>query len=223
MSSVHVKICGLTDPDQAQAIAQMGADAIGLVFAPSKRRITPEQGAAIVQAVGEAAQTVGLFVDASAEDINAVVAQTGVSRVQLHGDEPPEIVADIVVPCWKVFHVRDENFAVEVHDWLVCLPEGVDVEAILLDTYSPKAAGGTGESFNWDFVARTRDEGLLGDLPPIILAGGLTPDNVAEAVRVVQPNMVDVSSGVETSPGVKDLTKVKAFLQAAKSTQPTEP
>lgn len=216
MNSVHVKICGLTQPDQARAIAGMGADAIGLNFAPSKRRITPETGAAIVQAVGSAAQTVGLFVDAPAEEINAVVEQTGVSRVQLHGDEPPYLVADIAVPCWKVFHIRDENFATEIHEWLVCLPEGVEVEAVLLDTYCPHVAGGTGESFNWDFVARTRDEGLLGDLPPIILAGGLTPNNVAEAIRVVQPSMVDVASGVETSPGVKDLAKVQAFLRAAK-------
>jgi len=217
MNSIHVKICGLTDPDQARAVAAMGADAIGLVFAPSKRQITPEQGAFIVKTIGDTAQTVGLFVDASTEDINAVVEQTGVSRVQLHGDESPQIVADINVPCWKVFHVRDENFAVEIHDWLICLPEGVEVEAILLDAYSPHVAGGTGESFNWQFVARTRDEGLLGDLPPIILAGGLTADNVAEAIRVVQPSMVDVSSDVEVSPGVKDLAKVKAFLQAAKS------
>jgi phosphoribosylanthranilate isomerase len=216
MNSVHVKICGLTIPEQARAVADMGADAIGLNFAPSKRRITPEQGAAIVQAVGDAAQTIGLFVDAPAVEINTVIAQTGVSRVQLHGNESPQIVAEIVAPCWKVFHVRDENFTMEIHDWLVCLPDGVEVEAVLLDTYSPKAAGGTGECFNWDFVARTRDEGLLGDLPPIILAGGLTPDNVAEAIRIVQPDMVDVASGVESSPGVKDLAKVQAFLHAAK-------
>ncbi|MBN1942740.1 MAG: phosphoribosylanthranilate isomerase [Phycisphaerae bacterium] len=216
MNSVHVKICGLTDPTQARAVADMGADAVGMVFAPSKRRITPEQGAAIVQAVGETARTVGLFVDASAEEINAVIEQTSVSRVQLHGDESPDIIAEIAVPCWKVFHVGDENFAVEIHDWLVCLPDGVEVEAILLDTYSPRAAGGTGESFNWNLVAHLRDEGLLGDLPPIVLAGGLTPGNVAEAIRVVQPSMVDVSSGVESSPGVKDLLKVREFLRAAK-------
>lgn len=220
MNTVHVKICGLTIPDQARAIADMGADAIGLNFAPSKRRITPEQGSAIVQAVGERARTVGLFVDAPADEINAVVEATGVGCVQLHGNESPEIVAEISAPCWKVFHIDpagDENFITEIHEWLVCLPTGAEVEAILLDTYSPKAAGGTGESFNWETLAHLRDEGFLGDLPPIILAGGLKPDNVAEAIRITQPSMVDVSSGVESSPGVKDLVKVREFLRAAKS------
>lgn len=217
MNPVHVKICGLTDPAQARTVADMGADAIGMVFAPSKRRIPPEQGTEIVRAVGDTARTVGLFVDAPVSDINSVIEQTGVSRVQLHGKESPEIVAKILVPCWKVFHVRDEQFATEIHDWLICLPDGVEVEAILLDTYSPKAAGGTGANFNWNDVARLRGEGLLGDLPPIILAGGLTSENVAEAIRVVQPSMVDVSSGVESAPGVKDPAKVQAFLQAAKT------
>lgn len=215
--AVRVKICGLTDPEQARAVAAMGADAIGVVLAPSRRQVSVERAAEIVSAVGGTAPTVGLFVDASAGEINETVRRTGVSRVQLHGDEPPEIVSDLIVPCWKVFHVRDENFAVEIHDWLACLPEGVNVEAILLDAWSPRAAGGTGERFNWELVARTRRAGLLGDLPPVILAGGLDAGNVAEAIRLVQPDMVDVSSGVESSPGVKDLHKVRAFLRAAKS------
>ncbi|MBN1554834.1 MAG: phosphoribosylanthranilate isomerase [Phycisphaerae bacterium] len=217
MSSMHVKICGLTDPQQAVTVAQMGADAIGLNFVPSSKRcITPERGAEIVSAVGDTTRTVGLFVDASAEEINTVAAKTGISRVQLHGRESPDIVADIHLPCWKVFHVADEHFVVEIHDWLICLPDGVEIEAVLLDTYRPGLAGGTGETFNWNLVAQMRSEGLLGDLPPLILAGGLTPENVAEAIRVVQPDMVDVAGGVESAPGVKDPRKVQAFLQAAK-------
>ena len=219
MDPVHVKICGLTQPEQANTIVEMGADAIGVVFAPSKRQVDIQLAAKIVSTVSGAAQAVGVFVNASAEQINSIAEQTGITRAQLHGEESPEIVAKIIIPCWKVFRVRDEHFAVEMHDWLVCQPEGHGVEAVMLDTFSPQAAGGTGDAFNWKLVARMRDEDLLGDLPPLILAGGLDAGNVAEAIRVVQPSMVDVSSGVEESPGRKDIEKVRAFLQAAKGGQ----
>ncbi len=213
---MFVKICGLTSPDQARAVVQMGADAIGLVFAASKRQVTIERAAKVVAAAGREVATVGVFVDAPAGEINRVVERTGITRVQLHGKEPADIVAHIAVPCWKAFRVRDDAFAGQIRDWLAAIPGGADVESILLDTHTSTAAGGTGEAFNWNLLKCARDEGNFPDGPRILLAGGLTPENVAEAVRIAQPGGVDVSSGVESSLGVKDLSQVEAFLRAAK-------
>ncbi len=122
----------------------------------------------------------------------------------------------ISVPCWKVFRVRDESFAEEIRDWCGRLGADAQPEAIMLDAYNPHAAGGTGEPFNWELVVQGRRDGRMDDLPPIILAGGLDPDNVAEAIAAVRPWAVDVSSGVESSPGVKDMAKVEAFLRAVR-------
>ncbi len=216
-----MKICGLTQPDQARAIAEMGADAIGLVFAESNRRMDIEQAREVAVAAGAKIEKVGVFVDADAEPITQIIEQVGITRVQLHGCEPPEIINAISVPCWKVFRVRDESFAEEIRDWYGRLGADAQVEAIMLDAYNPHAAGGTGESFNWELVVRAHRDGRMDDLPPIILAGGLDPDNVAEAIARVRPWAVDVSSGVESSPGVKDMAKVEAFLRAVRDTDKT--
>ena len=221
MQRVRVKICGLTQPDQARAIAEMGADAIGLVFAESKRRMDIEQAREVAVAAGAKIEKVGVFVDADAEQITQIIEQVGITRVQLHGCEPPEIIEVISVPCWKVFRVRDESFAEKVRDWCGRLGANAHLEAIMLDAYNPNAAGGTGESFNWELVVRARRDGRMDNLLPIILAGGLDPDNVAEAIAAVRPWAVDVSSGVESSPGVKDLAKVEAFLRAVRDTDKT--
>ena len=212
-----MKICGLTQPGQARAIAEMGTDAIGLVFAESKRRVDIAQAREVADAVaGAKIEKVSVFVDADAEQITQIIEQVGITRVQLHGAEPPEIIEAISVPCWKVFRVRDESFAEKIRDWCGRLGAGAQVEAIMLDAYNPNAAGGTGEPFNWELVVQARRDGRMDDLPPIILAGGLDPDNVAEAIAAVRPWAVDVSSGVESSPGVKDMAKVEAFLRAVR-------
>jgi len=216
MQNTHVKICGLTRPDQARAVVKLGADAIGLVFAESPRQVTVKQAAEITAAVPKNLPTVGVFVDADAETINETVRQAGISHVQLHGQEPPTILDQIDAPCVKVFRVRAEDFVEQICAWIMGLTEDHNLVAIMLDAFNPNAAGGTGDSFNWDWVAAARADGRMDHLPPVVLAGGLDASNVAEAIRKVQPWAVDVSSGVESAPGIKDIEKVKAFLQAVK-------
>lgn len=218
MSDVRVKICGLTDPAQASFVQQAGADAVGLVFAPSRRQVTPAQAARIVDALPAATWKVGVFVDERPEIINPLARRVGLTHVQLHGREAPGVLADLELPAVKAFGVRSGQFILEVHDWLVCLPPGCEdrLVGVLFDAVSPHTAGGTGTRFNWDLLESARAEGNMDDLPEIFLAGGLDPSNAAEAVRRLQPEWLDVSSGVERAPGVKDPDKVAAFLRNAK-------
>ncbi len=214
MQRVRVKIEGLRDGPTALKIAQMGADAIGLVFAESPRWVSPEQARAVVDVLPPWVATVGVFVDADAMTINRVVQRTGIGYVQLHGAEPPEIVARIDAPCIKAFRVRDAGWLDEVHAWLSACPARGNLSAVLLDAFSPNAAGGTGRRFNWSMVADARAAGKLAGVDPIILAGGLDAACVEDAIELVQPWAVDVASGVEKSPGVKDLKKVERFIRA---------
>ena len=229
MHQVRVKIEGLRDPQTAVRVAELGADAIGLVFAESPRRVTPEQAREIVAALPPTAASVGVFVNAPADEINRVVEQTKIDYVQLHGDEPTDIVGKIHAPCIKAFRVRDRKWIEEVRTWLGGIslgkvrenasvqrfvPSGVTV---LLDAYDPAVRGGSGRRFNWELIARARGKGEMEGLGPIILAGGLDASCVAEAVRVAQPWAVDVASGVESAPGFKDLDKVRAFLAAVRA------
>lgn len=216
MQRVRVKIEGLRDPATAFRIAQMGADAIGLVFADSPRWVSPEQARAVVDVLPCWVSTVGVFVDADADTINRVVERTRIGCVQLHGDEPPQIVSQIRRPCIKAFRVRSESFAAEVRSWVAAVEARSNLAAVLLDAYDPRVRGGTGRQFNWDMVADARAAGALAGVDPIILAGGLDPSCVGRAIDVVKPWGVDVASGVEKSPGVKDLRKVEDFLRAAR-------
>jgi phosphoribosylanthranilate isomerase len=240
---VVVKIEGLRDPADAVRVAELGAHMIGLVFAPSPRQVTLEQAAAVVAALPPGAAAVGVFVDSPADEINDAIEQTGIDLVQLHGDEPPELAAQIARPCIKAFRVRDERTLEEAAEWSdrarslfggdradtarLCKSApvpgsprppvpGIGSPVVLLDAYDPRAAGGTGKRFNWQLVADARAAGKLDALGPIILAGGLDASCVAEAIRIVQPWAVDVASGVESSPGIKDMAKVEAFIRAAK-------
>lgn len=210
MPRIRVKIEGLKAAATAQAVARMGADAIGLVFAPSPRQVTAEQARQIVESLGPWVSTVGVFVNASADEINRVVGISGIDYVQLHGDETPDILSRIQARCIKAFAVRDQDWLTEVRAWIAGVPASARLHAVLLDAYDASARGGTGKRFNWQWIADRRSE--LADLPPIILAGGLGPSCVAEAIRTVQPWGVDVASGVESAPGVKDLDKVRAFF-----------
>ena len=216
MASVQVKICGLTRPDQAAEIAQLGVDAIGVVLARSSRQVSPEQAREISQSVPKGIEVVGVFVDSDAGTINRISQQVGLSMVQLHGNEPAEIVGMIDLPCIKAFRIRDENWFEQVRRWLSSVRQADKVKAILLDTYKPGIAGGTGEQFNWQWVVQARQGGFLKESPPIILSGGLNPDNVAQAIRIVKPYAVDASSGVEDTPGIKNIEKVKSFINAVR-------
>ena len=216
LQRVRIKIEGLRDAREAMKIAQMGADAIGMVFADSPRWVSPEQARAIVDILPPWVATVGVFVNSDAETINRVIRRTGIGYVQLHGDEPPEIVGLIEAPVIKAFRVRDETWLAGVRSWIDAGGAKRNLVAVLLDAYDKSAQGGTGKQFNWDLVADARAAGALAGVDPIILAGGLDASCVAQAIRVVQPWAVDVASGVESAPGVKDLDKVEAFLNAVR-------
>ena len=215
MRRVRVKIEGLRDPGTAVRIAELGADAVGLVFAESPRRVTCDQAREIVAALPPWVATVGVFVNEHPGAINAIVAHARIGYVQLHGDEGPDLVGQINARCIKAFRVRDQGWLDDVRRWLDGLAASDHFAAVLLDAYNPKVRGGTGQAFNWSLVAEAREAGKTAGIDPIILAGGLNPACVAEAIRTVRPWAVDVASGVEASPGVKDLAKVSAFLDAA--------
>jgi len=216
MQRVRVKIEGLRDAATALRIAQMGADAIGLVFAESPRWVSPEQARAIVDVLPPFVAAVGVFVNADPDTINRVAERTGIQYVQLHGDEEPRIVGQIRVPCIKAFGVRDEQWLERLRAWLDAVQARSNLAAVLLDAYHPAARGGAGERFNWQWVAEARLAGQLAGADPIILAGGLDAGCVEQAIELVRPWAVDVASGVEKAPGVKDLRKVEQFIRATR-------
>ncbi|MCY2928111.1 MAG: phosphoribosylanthranilate isomerase [Planctomycetota bacterium] len=216
MQRVRVKIEGLRDPKTALKIAQMGADAIGLVFAESPRWVSPEQARAVTDVLPPWVATVGVFVDSDPDTINRVVERTRIGYVQLHGQEAPDILPHIRVPCIKAFRVRDAGWLEEIRTWLAGATVRGNLAAILLDAFDPAAPGGTGRKFNWDLVAQARLSGQLAGLDPLILAGGLDASCVSRAIDLVQPWAVDVASGVEKAPGIKDLKKVADFIDATK-------
>ena len=203
--STRVKICGITRHEDAQVAVQAGAAALGWVFVPgTPRYVSVEHAAAIVQEVPPMVTRVGLFVDADPAWILQVIQEVGLDTIQLHGEESPEFCRQFrgKVKVMKAFRVRGPETVERLSDYSTA------ADAFLLDAYVPGVAGGTGATFDWTQAVAARSVGR-----PIILAGGLTPENVAEAVRRVQPFAVDVSSGVEASPGKKDPAKVLRFLQ----------
>jgi phosphoribosylanthranilate isomerase len=208
-SPVAVKICGITTVEDGLAAARAGADAIGLVLWRGSRR-TISFGAArdIAEAMPPLVQRVGVFVDPTAEEVARAVDEIGLDVVQLHGDEPPELCAAIGAPVVKALRV-DAGFDPAVVGAYAAVTAG-----ILLDSRSqgPDAApGGTGRAFDWSLAAPARERARY-----LVLAGGLTPENVARAIAEVKPDAVDVSSGVESAPGRKDAQRVRAFVRAAR-------
>lgn len=203
----RVKICGITRADDALAAARAGADAIGLVFyARSPRAVTIAAAQAVVRALPPFVTTVGLFVDAAPDEIRTVLQAVPLDLLQFHGDESPAACRGHGRPYVKALRMRagaDLTALAQRYD---------DAAAILVDTYVDGVPGGTGVAFDW---AR-----LPSDMPrPLILAGGLKPDNVAAAVAQVRPWAVDVSGGVEAAPGVKDAAKIAAFIRGVNSVQ----
>ena len=200
----RVKICGITNMADALAAVNAGADAIGFVFyEKSPRHVTPEQAAKIIRDLPPFVSRVGLFVDATAEEINRVVATTGIDTLQLHGDETPEFCSQFRLPVLKGVRVRTAESFKNLRRY--------SVSAVLLDSFIPGQHGGTGSKFDWGLAIKAKGCGK-----PLILAGGLNLSNVAEAVAQVNPYAVDVSSGVEASPGKKDARKLHDFICAAK-------
>ena len=198
--TTKIKICGITNIEDALFAAEAGADALGFVFyEKSPRYVSSETVKKIISMLPPFVTTVGLFVNAGGEAIETTVRLSGINVIQLHGDETPEECSFAPHPVIKAVRVKDAGSLAGV--------EKYPVSALLLDAWNDQQYGGTGESFNWQ-LARN----LTGQLP-IVLAGGLNPDNVAEAIRVVAPYAVDVSSGVEKSPGEKDHDKIRKFIQ----------
>jgi phosphoribosylanthranilate isomerase len=199
---VHVKICGVTRLEDALLAARLGADAIGFNFWPrSKRHVAPADAAAMVRGLPAGIATFGVFVDPTRDELLAAVARSGVGAVQLHGDEPPGLCVGLPVPAVKAIRVSDRHALAQLASY--------EVQAFLLDSASP-GYGGSGRTFDWSLAAEVARE------LPVLLAGGLTPENVAEAVRTVRPLGVDVASGVESAPGVKDAARMEAFIRRAK-------
>lgn len=208
-SRVRVKICGITRAEDAHAAIAAGADALGFVFfAQSPRYVTPAVAAAIMRELPPFVTTVGLFVDAEAEVVRTLLQTVPLSLLQFHGDESNAFCAQFGRPWIKALNVKpDADVAADI-------ARHPDASAILLDAWHPDLKGGTGQRFDWRRFPK--DAGK-----PLVLAGGLTPDNVAEAVALTQPYAVDVSGGVEKTDaagllqkGIKDADKIKAFIKA---------
>lgn len=197
----RVKVCGITDLAEAQAIVDMGVDALGFIFVRSSPRyITPEKARAIISSLPPFVDAVGVFLDDDAVVVNEVVQQCGLTVIQLHGSESPSYCQAMSRPVVKAFRVKEEALP-------DLEPYRHVVKGFLLDTYRSGQAGGTGETFNWGVVRQLNLPG------PLILAGGLTPDNVSSAILQVHPFAVDVNSGVEISPGRKDITAVGRLME----------
>jgi phosphoribosylanthranilate isomerase len=201
----RIKICGITRLEDARMAVELGADAIGLVFyVPSPRSIGPEQARAIIAAIPPFVTIVGLFVDPAPEQVESVLRRCSLGLLQFHGDEAPDFCRGFGLPYIKAARVRADA------DLVQYLSRYHAAQGWLLDAYHDELYGGTGESFDWKLIPR--------DLArPVILSGGLTPDNVGAAVRQVRPWAVDVSSGVEAAKGVKDAAKIAAFIAGVKN------
>jgi len=205
--STRVKICGITNLPDAQAAVEAGADALGFnYYEKSPRHLTVSAAAGISKQLPPFVMRVGVFVNAPEELVLRAIADSGLSMLQFHGEEPPEFCTQFGLMSMKAFRIRDAASLPEMPKF--------QTDAWLLDAYSPEARGGTGEKFNWELAIEAQKLGK-----PIFLAGGLTPENVAEAVRKVRPFGVDVASGVESSPGKKDHQKMKDFIAAVRAVE----
>lgn len=201
----RIKICGITRVEDARAAVELGADAIGLVFyAPSPRCVEVEDARAIIAAIPPFVTVVGLFVDPAADHVAAVLRACALNLLQFHGDEAPDFCGTFRLPYIKAARVRADA------DLVQYLSPYTAARGWLLDAYHDRLYGGTGASFDWELIPR--------DLArPVILSGGLTPENVGAAVRRVRPWAVDVSSGVEAAKGIKDAAKIAAFITGVKN------
>ena len=201
----RVKICGITRVEDGLACAQLGADAIGLVFyAPSPRHVSVAQARAIMAALPPFITTVGLFVDADPAEVSAVLTQLPLDLLQFHGDESPEYCQGFARPYLKAMRVKPGV------DLVQYAAQYAQAKGLLLDAHVEGVAGGTGQSFDWNLIPAHLSL-------PVVLSGGLHPASVTEAIKRVQPAAVDVSSGVEATKGIKDAAKIAAFMQGVRN------
>ncbi len=210
---ILIKICGVTQPDQAQDCERAGADWLGLNFHPaSPRSVSVQKASEIRQALAESTRAIGVFVDRPPGEIRTIATQVGLWGIQLHGSESPESLVELTgFRLIKAFRLREPSDADRIREYLQAVRSiGVSLEGVLVDAFDPRLAGGTGQ---------TIPQALLGGLftlPRLILAGGLTPANVEQMAVHVRPWMVDVASGVESKPGIKDPARVAEFIAAVR-------
>jgi phosphoribosylanthranilate isomerase len=201
MDKVKVKICGITNLEDASIAVELGANALGFIFAPSPRHISPQKARAIIRAIPPFVKTVGVFVNEAPATIREVMQHCGLDLVQLHGDESPAL-CDELMPCTiKALRIKDES------SLQTSQPYQGKVRALLLDTYSKEKAGGTGKTFDWKLAIKIKEQGT-----PIIISGGLAPSNIVAAIHTARPYAVDVNSGVEKCPGKKSHILIKALM-----------
>ncbi len=203
-----IKVCGITRAEDAMASSDLGADAIGLVFyPPSPRAAVIENVAEIVSGISASVSVVALFVNPTANEVNRVVDSGYIDLLQFHGSESEEFCCSFDIPYMKAFRV---GFDDDLQQAIEAYPSA---ELILLDSYNKNAPGGTGHVFDWERVSAISDSSLS----KLVLAGGLSPDNIVTAINKVQPYGVDVSSGVESSPGIKDRALINKFIEGVRS------
>jgi phosphoribosylanthranilate isomerase len=201
MNNVAVKICGITNYEDAAIAVDLGAIALGFIFANSPRQITPQKARGIIRAIPPFVKTVGVFVNEGPAEIKEVVHYCGLDLVQLHGDESPDLCHGLMPTTIKALRIKDAS---SIQSSLAYQGK---VRALLLDTYAKDKAGGTGSTFDWRLAIKIKELGI-----PIILAGGLGPSNVDSAIRTVKPYAVDVNSGVEECPGKKSPMLMKDLM-----------
>ena len=210
--TVEIKFCGMTRAEDAEYAASLGAAYVGVIFADSPRRVEPAAASAVIASVRGRARTVGVFGPATPETIATLASDVGLDVVQLHGDPSAEVVEQVRPvfngEVWAAVRIADSELPREAAALL-----GV-ADAVVLDAKTPGHLGGTGQAFDWDAIARALDRHR--GHARVVLAGGLNPENVARAVGVVAPDVVDVSSGVERAPGIKDHARMRAFSDAVR-------
>jgi phosphoribosylanthranilate isomerase len=205
MNNVAVKICGITDSKDALMAVELGAGALGFIFAYSPRRISPQKARDIINAIPPFVKTVGVFVNEDPAVIRDVRHYCGLDLVQLHGDESPDLCDELMPYTIKALRIKAES------SLRMAQAYRGKVRALLLDTYSKSQAGGTGKTFDWQLAIKIKKLGI-----PIILAGGLGPSNIDDAISAVRPYAVDVNSGVEKHPGKKSHTLIEDLMQKVK-------
>lgn len=219
MLRTRVKICGIGHVEDALAAARAGADAVGLVFHPTApRNVNIQKASEILAALPPFVTPVALFVDPQPAQVHETARSLGIRHIQLHGDEPPELVAELrEFTVIKAIRVDPNRFGRELESWRKAVRELRlrHLQGIVLETAG--AAGGSGAPNNWEIVQLHRQRGDFIGLPSLIAAGGLTPESVGAVVRELRPWAVDVSSGVESSPGRKSPEKIEAFIQAVRT------
>jgi len=202
---IPTKICGITNLDDAQAVVSRGASAIGLIFyEKSPRAISIDQAKSISDQLSDSVSRVGVFVNNSIDFISQAIEAAALNAIQLHGDETPEFCSKFDLHVLKALHIKDQKSLATMSDY--------NVNGFLFDTFSNNQYGGTGTSFDWSLVKDNQND------TPIILSGGLHPDNILDAIHTVSPSAVDVNSGVESSPGIKDHQKLDQLFKALDKT-----